>query len=259
MAGVTDGGVVYVVYGKAGGWTASLDLEALDGSDGFRLDAVATEDYAGQSVSSAGDIDGDGFDDLIVGANRADDGTGPGAVFVIYGGNFTGAVTHLGTAGNDTLTGTKAAETFVGDRGNDVFIGNGGLDSFQGGAGADVIRLAGAGFRHIDGGSGRDTIRLDGKGVNFDLTAIPQARIEDIERINIRGAGNNTLKLSVRDVLDLSDTSNTLIVDGNAGDVVHRGSGWVATGNETIGANTYRVYESGEATLLIDLDVTRVV
>ena len=254
---VNDAGAAFVIFGKASGFAAEFDVTALDGSNGFRLDGTDLGEYAGQSVSSAGDVNGDGFDDLLIGAPHA--GTNVGAAFIVYGGNFTGAVIHLGTAGNDVLVGTKAAETFVGDLGNDSFISNGGLDSFQGGQGADMIRLSGAGFRHIDGGSGKDTIRLDGAGINFDLTAIPQARIEDIERINITGSGNNTLRLTVRDVLDLSDTSNTLIVDGNVGDVVHRGGGWVNAGLTTIGAQTYRVFESGEATLLIDQDVTKLI
>ncbi len=252
-----DAGAAYVIYGKAGGFSSSLDLASIDGSNGFRLDGVALDGYAGRSVSAAGDVDGDGYDDLIVGSPGVNGDEG--ASFIVFGGNFTGSVTYLGTAGNDTLIGTSAGETFIGDRGDDVFISNGGLDSFRGGAGADTIRLAGAAFQHIDGGAGKDTIQLDGAGVTFDLTTIPQARIENIERINIAGSGNNTLNLSVLDVLDLSDTSNTLIVDGNAGDVVHRGAGWTTGGTTSIGVQAYQIYESGEATLLIDLDVTRLV
>jgi hypothetical protein len=47
---------------------ASLDLASLDGINGFRLDGSDAFDYSGRTVSSAGDINGDGFDDVIVGA-----------------------------------------------------------------------------------------------------------------------------------------------------------------------------------------------
>ena len=44
----------------------------MDGSTGFRLDGVATDDQSGVSVASAGDVNGDGRADLIIGAFLAD-------------------------------------------------------------------------------------------------------------------------------------------------------------------------------------------
>jgi hypothetical protein len=38
----------------------------------LKLMALATNDYSGSSVSSAGDVNGDGLDDLIVGTKGAD-------------------------------------------------------------------------------------------------------------------------------------------------------------------------------------------
>ena len=45
---------------------------SLDGSNGFKLSGVAADDHSGCSVASAGDVNGDGFADLIVGAYVAD-------------------------------------------------------------------------------------------------------------------------------------------------------------------------------------------
>ena len=64
----TNSGSSYVVFGKASGFSAAMDLSSFDGSNGFRLDGEAECDYSGSSVSTAGDVNGDGFDDLIVGA-----------------------------------------------------------------------------------------------------------------------------------------------------------------------------------------------
>ena len=64
-----NSGASYVVFGKASGFAANLDLSTLDGSNGFKLSGVAADDQSGCSVASAGDVNGDGFADLIVGAS----------------------------------------------------------------------------------------------------------------------------------------------------------------------------------------------
>jgi Ca2+-binding RTX toxin-like protein len=51
----------------------------------------------------------------------------------------------------------------------------------------------------VDGGGGIDTLKLDGAGLTLDLTKISNTRIRDIEIIDIRGSGNNTLKLNLND------------------------------------------------------------
>jgi hypothetical protein len=93
--GISNSGSSYVVFGKSGGFASTINLSTLDGTNGFRLDGVAAFDFSGISVSSAGDVNGDGFDDLIVGAYRADpNGIDSGSSYVVFGksGGFAATI-----------------------------------------------------------------------------------------------------------------------------------------------------------------------
>jgi len=65
---------------------ASYNLADLDGTNGFKLSGEAAYDRSGHSVSAAGDVNGDGFDDFIIGAFGADpNGSYFGASYVVFG------------------------------------------------------------------------------------------------------------------------------------------------------------------------------
>ncbi len=90
-AGPNRAGVSYVVFGDPGGFGGALDLATLDGTNGFRLDGIDPDDFSGSSVSGAGDVNGDGFADVIVGAPGLFSG---GESYVVFGdpGGFGGAL-----------------------------------------------------------------------------------------------------------------------------------------------------------------------
>jgi hypothetical protein len=69
----------YVVFGHAGAFAPGMNLNAIDGSNGFAL-------TAGAANSTAGDVNGDGFTDFIVGLPGASaGGTYSGAAYVVFG------------------------------------------------------------------------------------------------------------------------------------------------------------------------------
>ncbi|MEH2023986.1 MAG: integrin alpha, partial [Nostoc sp.] len=79
-------GQSYVVFGKSTGWSATLNLSDLNGANGFAINGIAAADFSGYSVSSAGDINGDGIDDLIIGAfNASPNGDSSGKSYVVFG------------------------------------------------------------------------------------------------------------------------------------------------------------------------------
>ena len=80
----SDAGSSYVIYGSAS--PSNVDLGSL-GSAGFRIDGAAASDLSGYSVASAGDVNGDGRSDVIVGAYAANPSSrsDAGSSYVIYG------------------------------------------------------------------------------------------------------------------------------------------------------------------------------
>ncbi|MDB9525985.1 hypothetical protein PN498_08305 [Oscillatoria sp. CS-180] len=84
--GKTYAGESYVVFGSNTGFSDRLNLATLDGNNGFVLEGSGAADFSGGSVSGAGDVNGDGIDDLIVGADRADsNGNRSGESYVVFG------------------------------------------------------------------------------------------------------------------------------------------------------------------------------
>lgn len=113
------GGAAYVVYGSAATPSAPVDLDAVAaGTGGFKIVAETTGDSVGWSVAAAGDVNGDGQGDLIVGADKAPggDGTDTGAAYVVFGreGGFAGAVDLADIALGDG--GFKIVGEATGDR-----------------------------------------------------------------------------------------------------------------------------------------------
>ena len=132
-----------------------------DGTTGFRLSGAAALDYSGWSVASAGDVNGDGFDDMLVGARYADpNGDFSGASYVVFGKHTTAPVARIGSDASERMTGGSAGDVLAGMDGDDRLYGNEGNDNLLGGDGNDVLR-GGAGDDNMSGGTGDDLYYVD--------------------------------------------------------------------------------------------------
>ncbi|MFO1171321.1 MAG: VCBS domain-containing protein [Hyphomicrobiaceae bacterium] len=166
--GNIDNGEAYVVFGGAsltvfdaanGVVDGFADLLTLNHQTGIRITGANAGDQAGVSVAAAGDVNNDGFDDLIIGARTAEDALGgvdEGETYVLYGAAFGASTTPV------NLTGTSGANILIGGLANDTLSGGGGADVIRAGAGGDVITVGDTTFRRIDGGNGQDVLALAG-------------------------------------------------------------------------------------------------
>jgi len=224
----------YVVFGLASGFTSELELSALNGTNGFKINGEAKCDFSGSSVSSAGDINGDSFDDLIIGADGADpNGTYSGRSYVVFG--FKSSIE--GTPGNDTLNGTASNDVINGKGGNDQLNGKGGNDTLNGGALNDTLN-GGGGKDSLIGGSGNDNL-AGGTGddiytVTDILDVITEAANAGTDKVS--SSVNHTLAVNVENLTqtgsgNIKGTGNALnnALTGNGGNNILKGAAGVDT------------------------------
>jgi hypothetical protein len=83
----SNAGGAVVIFGKTSGWVDIALASFTSGGAGFWIWGAAAGDYCGSSVSAAGDVNGDGADDLIIGASRADPllRSTAGITYVLFG------------------------------------------------------------------------------------------------------------------------------------------------------------------------------
>jgi hypothetical protein len=285
-------GHVWVVYGQTG--NATVNVGNLQPSQGFWVKPFLLDSYI-TGIDAAGDVNGDGFADLIIGSGEdtvAGRTEKSGKSFIIFGGlsdlqsmTFQSANGDLiGTSAGEPLAGTSGANQIVAGDGNDTVTGNGGADVMYGGRGNDTFVLnadnlaelalsignASQDIARINGGTGIDALQLAGAGIDFDLSQVRRSALEGIERINITGSGDNTLRLRLIDVLNFGDNNiwnagNTngvsgealaaieprrqLRLEGNAGDTVDLSdfANWTRASNEMVDGSNFAVWNHNSA------------
>lgn len=132
-----------VSYSGATYLMTAVDLAAADATDGaidgtiyldnikghtgsYQLNGYESFSYSGVSATSAGDVDGDGQDDLIIGAYRArsDDGLVSGGAYLITAANMAGA-----DAADGTIDSIIDLSYVAGQTGSYQFVSQGEFDN----------------------------------------------------------------------------------------------------------------------------------
>ena len=143
-------GKAYLILGARLGTTSTIDLAFADHS----FVGEVTYDRAGTSVSCAGDVDGDGFSDILVGADYNDDGgTYAGKTYLILGASLGATSTvdlsladhgFVGEASDDWSGGAVSGAGDVdGDGLDDILVGARGNDDVGTSAGKAYLFFSG--------------------------------------------------------------------------------------------------------------------
>ena len=220
----------YVIYGSRD--TEDINLSTIDqGSDydkGFTIFHYTHGFSWDGTTTGAGDINHDGYDDIIIGSLKNHNS------YILYGGPREHELVANG------LSIRNLHSSIIGHRTDDQLTFNGDDAVLIGGAGDDNLTINNANFKRLDGGSGEDTLTFSAN-MDLDFTesganpVLPTA-IKDIEKFDLEGT-NSKLTLAPIDVLNLSTTSNTLIVKGDDSSTVELpddptdGIDWTQTNN----------------------------
>jgi hypothetical protein len=63
-----SGGVAWVLYGRSTGWPARWDLTQVPETEGVAIADLVRRTETGRGIAAAGDVNGDGGDDLLIGS-----------------------------------------------------------------------------------------------------------------------------------------------------------------------------------------------
>lgn len=213
-------GRVALIFGQAGGFPANLDLDAL-GANGVVITGQVNFDRLGTSLAGVGDVNGDGFDDFVIGAPGHDVGVNAserGAAYVIFGKASWGATLALGT-----LDGTNGFK-IVGDTRR---TGISGIAQAVGG-----YNLAGAGAGGDFNGDGFDDVLIGAQDIQaFAAGGTSSGAAFVIFGKNTNTGTGGTAFTSPLSVANLTGTNGLMIASSTASDFMGSEVGFVGDVN----------------------------
>jgi hypothetical protein len=225
-----DSGAAWVIYGGPGLAQVTLDESGLPPSQGFLIRGSGPDVAAGVGVGGTGDVNNDGFDDVVLGETEADpSGDNSGAAYVVYGAASRGTVT-LDTAGLPPTTGFAMlgaqAQDILRSGPNDDDLNGDGIDDVVLGAPNEPPGSGSTNPGHayvVYGLSGpRGTVQLDNTALppatGFVITGATATSLTGSDVAGTRDVNGDGLgDLIVGAPADLNNESRSYVVFGKPG------------------------------------------
>ncbi len=168
-------GAAYIIYGKNSDFSAEIDLNTLNFLEGAKITGINQDNIFGSAISSGGDVNHDGIDDLIISAPDVDltgEYSREGESYLVFVSEVNNSNLIVGTPQNDTLNGTPGNDEIIGLQGADTIDGAEGNDILRGGKDEDLL-IGSEGDDFIEGNEHRDILEgrqdndtLNGNGSN---------------------------------------------------------------------------------------------
>jgi|GEM_PF-649800 len=229
---LSNHGAAYVYYGSATGLPTSPSLTLNDPANG-------SNDSFGNGISTAGDVNGDGYSDvLIYGGNMA----------YLYNGSLGGLSTTPATSVAATSTAISSAGDVNGDGYSDVVVStSNGFSMYPGsanGLSATGTSISGsgavAGAGDVNGDGYSDVVSSSPGGVNIypgsenGLIATPITRTYNLSFGKLAAAG------------DVNGDGYSDVLGGNSGAASNQGVAYIVSGNGGYGKhnNMLRLFEN---------------
>ncbi len=202
-----NAGAAYIVFGKRG--TSTIELSTL-GNAGTKIAGARSGEQVGNAVAQTGDMNGDGINELLLGASRSNlGGRRSGAAYVVYGRRSPGAVKLAQLGGRGFLIRGAARNESAG-------FSVAGLKDVNGDKLADIA---------IGAPGARNNGRASGSAyVVFGRRAPGTVRLAKLSKAGFRvdGAAGNNAGFSVAGASDESRDGRGELIVGAPGATVRR-------------------------------------